>query len=310
MAPTAPQPKQVIYSSDKNLAIVSCMKGRVVQFFRLYKDEIVLERQIPFRDQCVELALCDDLVLATTTNFARPPARLRNQLHIISLAGFSLLASVNTGGNWSKVICISPEKKTVLVSNWHSHNISVFDFDYSRKTLTFQSVIPWGEAPRGLAFIRRGDRALVAGFYSGNIGELQRDKSGRWKTVYTSPPFDQPNYPGNLRHIVITPDNQFALVSNLGRNLIHWWSIPERRFVDSVMVGRSPNTICFLDFPVLAVSCRESNAVYFVDVESKEVLGRSQFTGRKPTGLCSAPGGFLVTCFEDGLLEWHRYRGS
>jgi DNA-binding beta-propeller fold protein YncE len=307
--PTKGQPKQVMYDPKTGLAFVSCMSGHALQLFKIETNSITLQGEVPFEDQCVEVLLHDGKVFVTTNNFERPPHPIRNKLWILDAATQKVLSSIDTGGNWSKLIAISPKDNELLISNWHSHNISVIDIaDLAHPKL--KQILAWGEAPRGIAFTPDGTQAVVTGFYSGNLGILTRNpQTQQWESTFTGEPFDRPHYPGNMRHVLINNSGQTAIVSNLRRNLIHIWSIPERTFTASISVGRSPNSIDWVghDEKEIVVSCRESDYVYRVDLVNQRVVGRSQPTGSKPTGLCSVDGGFLVTGFEANTLELHKF---
>jgi YVTN family beta-propeller protein len=305
---TSAEPKQVSYAPASNLLIVTCMRGKVLQLYSIRENYTELEDEIQFEHQCVEVVTQGNLAFVTTTNFERPPRKVHNQLHIIDIEDRRKVSSVNTLGNWSKFIAPNPNKKEVLVSNWHSHSVSVIDIQNVRNPTVIE-VIKWGESPRGIAVTQNGREAIITGFYSGNIGVLEKDCQGNWKITHTSPPFDEPNYAGNPRHVLVDEKKQIAYISNLGRNLLHIWSITERQFIDSITVGKSPNTIAFLDQDncSLAVSCRESDRVYFINADEKRITGISEKTKPKPTGLCSLPGGEIaVTCFGSNTLA--RYK--
>lgn len=302
---TAKQPKQVVYDPKTQQVFVSCMEGRSLQIFRLEKNDISLTQEVPFADQCVEVLVANDLLFVTTTNFDRPPRELRNKLWILDTNTLEVISSVDTGGNWSKLIAIRPQGDELLISNWHSHDITAIDVSNS-KSPQVKQILKWGEAPRGIAFLPDGNSAIVTGFYSGNLGVLERQTNGEWRSIFTSEPFDQPNYHGNMRHVLITDRGKTAIISNLGRNLIHFWNIEKRKFFDSVSVGKSPNSIDLLENGLLAISCRDSASVYLLNAQTHQVIGRSPATGKEPTGLCAILNGFLVTCFGDNTVEMHR----
>lgn len=306
---TKSQPKQVIFDQKTNQAFVSCLAGSSLQVFDIQNDKLHLKDSIDFKDQCVEVVIAKRKVFVTTTNFERPPHELRNKLWVLDLVSHQIISSTETGGNWSKEIAINPKHDELFVSNWHSGNITVLDIADPQKP-SVKQILKWGEAPRGIAYLPEGNQTIVTGFYSGNLGLLEKNTDGSWRTIFTSEPFDKPHYPGNLRHVLITPDGKYALISNLGRNLVHFWDIAKKQFETSVSVGKSPNTISFLKNELLAVSCRDSGYVYFVDLKSKKVIGRSEHTGEEPTGLCEANDDFLVTCFKTNTLELHRLTKS
>lgn len=301
---TLKQPKQVVFDSHTNFAFVSCMEGGSLQVFQIQKDKISLHKNINLEDQCVEVAINNGLIFVTTTNFERPPHKLRNKLFILDAKTQEIISTVDTQGNWSKFIAIRPQKDELFISNWHSHNISIIDIR-DIKHPRVKQILKWGEAPRGIDFLPSGNKAIVTGFYSGNLGVLVRKENGKWEIGYTTPPFDYPKYAGNMRHIIVLNSKE-AVISNLGRNIVHFWSVEKREFTKSILVGKSPNSLCVIAKKLLAVSCRDSYAIYFIDLKSRRLVGRSTFTGKAPTGLCGIKSGFLVTSFKSNKLEMHR----
>lgn len=302
--PTKKQPKQVVYDANTQQIFVSCMEGRCLQVFILKKNKILLAKEIPFSDQCVEVLAANSLLFVTTTNFDRSPRELRNKLWILDINSLKIISNIDTGGNWSKLIAINPQGTSLLVSNWYSHDISVIDIS-NPKTPMLKQVVKWGEAPRGIAFLPDGVSAMVTGFYSGNLGILKKLDNEQWSPIFTSDPFDQPSYHGNMRHVLITNNGKVAIISNLGRNLVHLWDIKKRQFLNSISVGKSPNSMDILENELIAVSCRDSASVYIVKTQTQQVIGRSVTTGKEPTGLCAIPKGFLVTCFGKNTIELH-----
>ena len=297
---TADQPKQVAISDLHKLAFVSCMEGRCVQIFDL--GSLRLLNTLRFDDQCVEVVVDGNLLFVTTTNFGR--IIRRNMLRIVDIPSRSIVGSVDPEGNWSKVIAISPSRDAALVSNWHTHDVSVVDVRNTREPRLLQRVA-CGESPRGLVFVNEST-ALAACFYSGTIVELTRKRGNSFAVSHKTLPFGFPAYSGNPRDIVLDPnDKDTAWVSNLGRNLVHRYSIGKKRIVDSVMVGREPNSIRFSkeDSTLLLVSCRASNAIVVVDTRTRKLVGKSSPTGNLPTGLETFKGGFLATGMSSNTLE-------
>lgn len=304
---TEKQPKQVLFDAKTNQAFVTCLEGRTLQVFRINKSKLSLIDQVKFEDQCVEVIIAKGKVFITTTNFERPPHKSRNNLWILDLNTHEIISHVETGGEWSKEMATNSQNNEILISNWHSNNISVIDLTDPAKP-KLKQLLKWGEAPRGIVYLPKGNGAIISGFYSGNLGIIGRNKDGVLENTFTSEPFDKSTYQGNFRHVLITADGDQAIISNLGRNLVHFWNINKRSFEASIAVGKSPNTLSFIGNDLLAVSCRDSNVVYLIDQKSKSVLGRSEYTGVEPTGLCEANNGFMVTCFKSNTLELHQIK--
>lgn len=298
---TAPQPKQVVITENKKTALVSCMSGKKLEFFDTFSLNLLYEIKLP--GQCVEVTTRGDLAFATTTNFARETP-FHNKLWIINIPNREIVSSVDTQGNWSKVAAITPDMSQALISNWQSNSISVIDIKNPVGPKVTQ-ILEIRKCPRGIAFTNDSQIAIVANFYSGNIAELRRTEQ-RWEIAYTSEPFDHPNYSGNPRHVLISPDNKFAYVSNKGRNFVHVWSIGERKFVTSFVVGKGPNTIDFADNSKgkILVSCSQSDRVCVLDLTSGKIVGTSPKTGGNTTGICAlSDTEFLATSFDSNSLE-------
>ncbi len=300
---TPAQPKQVAFDGNTGLAYVPCMRGYTLAIFGLSNHKLERIREVRFQDQCVEVAVGKEHVYVTTSNFDRPPHELLNKLWILNKSG-QKVGCVNIEGNWSKVVALDQNEELAAVSNWYSHDISFIDISDKRNPRLIQRV-KFGEAPRGLLFLPNGG-LMVSGFYSANIGILKRNNSG-WEVTYISNEFDRAKYQGNMRHLVLAPDQKNALVTNLGRNMVHIWSVQKQDFVDQILVGLEPNTVDFINGNIAAISCRKSNLIYYLDYPNRKVVGVSEPTGNLPTGLCWAgENKCLVTSFESNKLELYQ----
>lgn len=304
---TAPEPKQVIYHPKYNIAIVSCMEGRKVQLFNCNQNNLKLIDEVSFKHQCVEVNVLNNLCFVTLSAFSHIPGTT-DSLAIIDIESRKILSQVNTGGSWSKVIKAHPSG-LIFVSNWRSNNLSIIDiFDPLRPKVI--QLLPCGISPRGIAFTKFGELGLVTGFYSRNIIEIRQKNPKLFEVSFIGNPYDFPNYSGSMRDVIIDPaNNEYAYISNLGRNLIHIYHIPTRNIIDSILVGEHPNSIAFFDSfkkKKMIISCRESNAVCLLDVDTRKVEGCTEPKIKKSTGLHSFPGGFLVTHFAENLLELYK----
>jgi len=302
---TALEPKQVAFHPASRRLLVSCMKGQVLQAFTLQSSgELSLEREWKFPLQCVEVSISGDLCFVTMTNFKRL-GKEDSRLVIINLATNEIVSTVATGGEWSKVAKKHPTRDLVFISNWHSHNVSVIDISCLQRPKLI-SLVKCGESPRGVVFTPEG-LCLATGFYSGRIYTLGPTKGGQWGLVNKSPKVTR-GYLGNLRDILLHPKCGQAYVSNLGRNEVCVFDQKANTFVTSILVGRQPNALSFLDRDgeTLLISCRADNIVLLVNTKSLKVVGRSSITGALPTGLATVTGGFFITCFKDNTIEYYK----
>lgn len=307
--PTQEQPKQI--ATYQNNVFVSCMSGRKIQIFDL-ENNLQLKKELDFKDQVVEVKQQQDLLLATTTNFSRQTPK-RNKLWLINPQTLKVISSVNTEGNWSKVPTLHPSGDFVLVSNWHSHDISIINIkDRSHPKIEQLLTPPKGrqqlESPRAIEFTTDGKTGLVTGFYSKNILEINYQPDQGFSFNYVSPSLGpKDKYAGNPRDLVIL-NSQQAIYSNLGLNTINLWSIPERQLIKSTKVGKEPNSISLIGSnSLLAASCRASQAIYLLQPQTLEILGRSPYTDQMPTGLCATKDGFLASDFQSQKLHQYRF---
>ena len=61
----------------------------------------------------------------------------------------------------------------------------------------------------------------------------------------------------------------------------------------------------FVNKRYILISSRKDDTVCVVNEENGEVIGRSENTGRLPTGLDCTNKGFMVTNFTDSTMELH-----
>ncbi len=306
MAHTGLEPKQVAVDAENYHAYVSCMRGHVLQKFSYANDTLVFIREWRFIEQCVEVEIVEKLCFVTTTNFKRGKEQQSN-LHIINLPNEKILSSVNTGGEWSKVIKVDHVRGIAYVSNWHSNNVSIIDVSDPAKTKVIQ-ILPCSESPRGL--VLRSDGAVVAtSFFGRKIFTIEK-VGENYTIIGESSVFDTGNYGGNMRDILFTPDGSAVWVSNLGRNMLLKYDAYTLELQESILIPREPNSMSFLDSTgkIIIVSARRDEIVCFVDTQEKRPIGVSQQTGKLPTGLAAIANGFLVTNFTDSTIELHKVK--
>jgi YVTN family beta-propeller protein len=303
-AKTALQPKQVSANLECKLAYVTGMSSQLLQEFSYAEDNLVLTRQWNCPEQCVEVEYLDGFCYLTTTNFRRGSGQ-SSHLRILDTSAGEFLSSINTGGEWSKVIKLDTSHRVAYVSNWHSNSLSIIDV-HDRKNPRVIEVLACSEAPRGIA-VRPDGVVIATSFYGRRIFQIA-SINGRYQIVKQSPVFEPTTYGGNMRDVLLTRDGRTAWVSNLGRNLLHWYDAETLELCGSISVSRKPNSIRFLDNTesLIAVSCRKDNLICFIDTTQKCVAGVSMRTGADPTGLAAIDNGLLVTTFADNTLELHR----
>lgn len=314
------QYKQVKVVRSRKLAILTSMFGRSVKIFSLE----ILEKNgtskvelltLPlfvkhFQNQVIEVCIdpSERYAFFSLTDFGKEG--LKDKVFCLNLQDFSDVFEIETKGQWSKYIAYHP-CKLIVVSNWHSNDLSVIDIKNISKPKLVQ-IIPCGISPRGIGFTLDGKLGIVAGFYSRNLtflGYLPKERNFMIDKI--TKPFDFPNYSGNMRHVAIENRGKYAFVSNLGRSLIHKVDLKKKEIVKSYPCGTHPNTIVLSeDDKYLAVSCRQSNIVCILDTRSGRIQSIVD-TGPMPTGLDFWKVGsnlynLFVTNFEDDSIVCSR----
>lgn len=303
---TAIEPKQVVVDDDRKRAYVTCMKGHILQEFSYEDNNLTLLQQWKFPEQCVEAEFISSLIYITTTNFKRGDEQ-RSHLWIFDSFVGQIISSVDTLGEWSKVIVVDSLRKLVFVSNWHSNDVSVIDIS-DLKDLKFVQKVSCDKAPRGLV-LRPDGVVLATSFYGRKIFAIGRIGQ-RYEIIKESEPFDPTGYGGNMRDILITRDGKTVWVSNLGRNMVHWYDAKTLELGGSISIPREPNSMRFMTINehIIGVSCRKDGVICFIDTETKKPIGVSERTKKLPTGLAAIEGGFIVTNFDDNSMELHKVR--
>ncbi len=298
-------PKQVIFSPDGEKIVIPLLKGEgidIIDFHSLTISRYVVpeygeQRYFP-----------DGLFSDDGTQFylSQMPT---DKVHVLSFPGPKLVRSFDTGGIWSKVVVFSPDKTKLLVSNWVSNDISVFD----TKTLTLERTLSYeARTPRGLAFTPDGTYLYITYFDSGHIIKARVDDWSVEKSFATG---------GANRDVVIDSIGKTAYVSNMTYGRIYVVDIESDTITKTIRVGHKPNTIHLTpDETTLYVSCRgpnnpvdyelpspEDGEIYVIDTESLEIVEVIP-GGNQPTGLDISPdGAFLAfSNFQDNNIEIYR----
>ncbi len=285
--------KQIKVIKEKNLLVLTSMSGQAIKFYSLNSFDPALEQpqtgvfpvfEKRFEQSVVEIETSPDkkYCFFTLTDFGK--SSLKDKVVCIHIDTFKTIFEIETKGKWSKFIAYHPNK-LLVISNWHSNDLTIIDVKNIRKPFVAQ-LVPCGISPRGIAFNTDGSMGIVAGFYSRNLTFLKYNKTDRkFYIEKITEPFDFPNYSGNMRHVVYSKSKDKAFVSNMGRNLVHSVNLETYNIEKSFPVGTFPNTIKLSeDERYLAVSCRKSNLVCILNTSSGQIETLID-TGPEPTGL-------------------------
>ena len=229
-----------------------------------------------------------------------------NCVHIFDSKTLAYKTSVPTEGKMSKVIAQSHDGKIVIVSNWHSQDISFISAEY--KKLLFK--VSLGSTPRGMVFSPDNSYIYATIFDEPVIAVID---------IYKRKIVKQFNlYDGNgaLRHVLY--HNKRLYVSDMARGRLNIIDEESGKLIKSAYVGSNLNTIVFSpDKKLIFVSSRGKNnpedyifegpefgSVSMLSADTLSLLGR--VWGRnQPTGLDVSPDGrhMIFSDFLDANLE-------
>lgn len=300
---TGRQPKSVEFSHDGGLMVVAELEGTGLAVYDAATGAHV--RQIVLGGtgfvETYSLASREELWLSQM---------IGGLIHVISTRDWRVLASFQSGGNWSKVVTATDDESLVFVSNWISEDVSVID----AKTRTVLRTFDCEGVPRGLALSEDERHIYVANYDTGYIekhdvatGELV----GRLG-----------DGPGAKRHLVADYERARLYATDMARGTVSVYSLSTDLLLRERYLGDKLNTIALDDSGrYLFLSDRGPNnpvdytipgpafgRVTVLDAVTLEpvsaVWGQNQ-----PTGIAIDPSGrrLAFTNFLDYTMELYRF---
>ncbi len=166
----------------------------------------------------------------------------------IDSATKKILRSFDTKGNWTKILALSADGKTLFASNWISDNVSEIDLQAG----VVRRLIPTVRTPRGVYPTRDGSFLYVAGFDGGEIQKINL-KTLEKKILFKNS--------GAMRHIVADEGRGILFVSDMANSAIYRVYLKDDSVTEFARTDANPNTIALSqDKKVLIVSSRGKNA--------------------------------------------------
>ena len=222
----------------------------------------------------------------------------------VDTAKYRVLRRMATGGNWTKVLALSPDEKTLYAANWVSNDVSVLDV----ATGSLVKRIPTVKTPRGLAFDPTGERLFVAGFDGGEIERITVATGEKAMLLRTG---------GAMRHMAVDLHANVLYADDMGTSGVYAVDLATEKVRQLTTVDSHPNTIGLSpNNRFLYVSNRGQNSVNGYNVPGPEwgsVLVIETATGKpvdaiiggnQTTGLGVSPDGKMLafTDFLDNRL--------
>lgn len=238
-----------------------------------------------------------------------------------------------TGGQWSKVVRFSPSGKSMAISNWESHTVTVFDYKTKNKIATFKNA----HIPRGIVWLNEEQFAVTI------FGDENAHKVVGGVEIFDIPTTKKSSLPvpHGMRDIKYDAKAAVLYVSSMRFGEIYRVDLKKCQDIDEwqknnkqkeefiqdcvhkIKVDDKPNTIQLNTKGTrLYVSCRgpnntkgytlrspRSGYLYEIDTSEKEMkIVKAWQGGNQPTGLAlSADGKYLAaTDFMDARLTVYK----
>ncbi len=295
---TGSNPKQVAFTPDGAELWVPLLGSRGVDVFRTADGSKVTTIRIGNDHGAVEVIFNRAGTRAYVSQMETA------SVFEVDTASYRVLRRMATGGNWTKVLALSPEETTLYAANWVSNDVSVL----SLATGTLLKRIPTVKTPRGLSFDPTGTRMFVAGFEGGEIQRINLVTGEKAILLHTG---------GAMRHMAVDEQLGVLYADDMGTNGVYVVDLSTEKVRQIATVDSHPNTIDLSpDRRFLYVSNRGENSVkgynvpgpewgsvLVVDVATGKILD-AIIGGNQTTGLDVSPDGKLLafTDFLDNRL--------
>jgi len=209
-------------------------------------------------------------------------------------------AAFQVRGKLAKVLALSPDEKTLYVSNWVSSTVAAIDLATGKTSKRYSTVT----TPRGLYVTADGGRLFVAGFENGDIQRIDLQTGEKKILIKTG---------GAMRHLVGDARKGVLYAGEFSKNEIYVVDLASETVAKLGDTNHRPNTIDLTpDGKVLYISNRgkdnpksyyipgpEWGSVLAMDTESGRIFD-AIVGGNQCTGLDVSPDGSLLA-FSDFL---------
>lgn len=234
-------PKQVAYTPDGEELWVTLLVEGELKIFDADNGKLLDTISLGDEHGSVEVIFTEDGETAYVSQMET------SSVYEIDVDTRKVRRQISTEGVWSKVMALSPDERTLYVSNWVSDDVSVIDLDKGETVKR----IPTVTKPRGLYVTADGRRLYVAGYEKGAIQRINLRTGHKEVLVRTG---------SAMRHLVGDPRTKTLYASDMGEDAIFEVDMATGKVSKLAEVDDHPNTIQLgLNGRVLFVSCRGRN---------------------------------------------------
>lgn len=186
---------------------------------------------------------------------------------------------LGTGQNFTHMVAVSKDLKTIFTSNIGSD--SICDIEQTRNGRDWNvTVIPVGKGPEGFDISPDGKELWAANSEDGTVSIIDTATKKVVQTVDV-----QASHSNRLK---FTPDGKLVLISDAGGNALVIMDAASRSVRKRLNVGKGPEgTLVQPDGANAYVALSGDNAVAVIDLKTLEVIGKFA-TGTDPDGLAWA----------------------
>lgn len=220
---TGPSPKQVAFSPDGSELWVPLLGAVGVDVYR-----------VPTLERIARIKLGTKGGVEVIFNRAGTRAYV-SQMHTASVyeidrAEKRVLRVLPTAGNWTKVMELSPDEKTLYAANWVSDDISEIDLANGKVRRKIKTV----DTPRGMVVSPDGLSLYVAGFERGDVVRVDLASGKQTKLLGTG---------GAMRHLVLDGTSNRLYADDMGRDSVFVFDLAAGTSRLLARTDSHPNTI-------------------------------------------------------------------
>jgi len=206
---------------------------------------------------------------------------------VAEYAGFEKFMSIDpirelkTEGDGSKVPAVSPDGRTIYVTNSDTNDVSAIDYESGNLVRR----ISVGRSPLGMDITEDGKKILVANKDDDTVSVIDAGKNSEDARI------DVGDSPWG---VAVNPSGKWAYVANNGSNTVSVIRIKKESVFATIPVGSGPRWLtCSPDGKQVWVSNSAGRSISVIDTSTNKVVKTVSVDG-SPEGLCFLPDGSEV----------------